>query len=176
MWDSSSCQCRCLQSPATAHCGPGLQYSEAACSCQPQGPREEAAEAVQREDRASLQASYLPSHWMELALITGLATTSVVLAIVCAALVRRIHRLQARVESEECDIYQPGAGHADNGDRQTTSTSSHLAVKNTGPAAEQLQMLKPHNDRHHITDQLPQNLEQFHLPLSPDLSYSANTR
>ena len=133
---------------------------------------------VQRGDRASLQPSHLPSHWPELALITGLATSTVLLAIVCAALIRRIHRLQARVESEECDIYQPGPGHGDNGDRQTTSssTSSHLAVKNTGPVAEQLQMLKPHNDRHHITDQLPQNVEQFHLPLSPDLSYSANTR
>ena len=117
MWDSSSCQCRCLQSPATAHCGPGLQYSEAACSCQPQGPQEEAAEAVQREDRASLQASYLPSHWMELALITGLATTSVVLAIVCAALVRRIHRLQARLRDTRAshvkaapNLYSPGPG------------------------------------------------------------------
>ena len=72
---------------------------------------------VQRGDRASLQPSHLPSHWPELALITGLATSTVLLAIVCAALIRRIHRLQARLRDTRAshvkadpNLYSPGPG------------------------------------------------------------------
>ena len=64
---------------------------------------------VQRGDRASLQPAHLPSHWPELALITGLATSTVLLAIVCAALIRRIHRLQARLREFPRVLYGAAA-------------------------------------------------------------------
>ena len=96
VWDGSSCSCIC-QSPESCHTG--LVYNHDTCLCEPTAPVEVVETgAVVREDRDNLNNNtlyaYFIRNWIEVAIITSLAICVVTLCIVCAALLRKIHKLK----------------------------------------------------------------------------------
>jgi len=105
VWDSSSCSCICGQDTT---CHTGLEYNFDTCMCQPVAQVDQAeTSAVVRDDRDSHITSasdiykYVYQNWIEVVIIIALATISVILSIICAALLRKIHVLKTVIQNSK---------------------------------------------------------------------------
>ena len=96
IWSSSSCSCLCN---SITSCPTGLTQDPITCTCQPGIASQQIADtgvAGPREDR---DTAHLLPPWLDTVLIIGLASLTVLLSIVCVALLRRIHNLKTQLRN-----------------------------------------------------------------------------
>jgi len=104
LWDSSSCSCICQHQES---CHTGLIFNPDSCLCEPTATIIDAVEtgAVVREDRDNERKSaiyeYFLKNWIEVIIIISLAICVVILCIICAALLRKIHKLKTIIHNSK---------------------------------------------------------------------------